>query len=874
VAIVAPGAAGPLLERADSLSVLGDALKEVSSRGDGQLTLVSGEAGIGKTALLRCFCEGLGDKVRLMWAACDPLFTPRPLGPLLDIGRDTGGLLQDRLDSGANPHDVAGALLDELSSRRTTVVVLEDIHWADEATLDVVRLVARRLEDVPALILVSYREEELHRVHPLKIVLGDLGAVPRIELRGLSPEAVLTLAADSALDARQLHDRTGGNPFFVTEALAAQTDRVPPSVRDAVLSRAARLSPATRELLDAVAVVPQRAEVWLLEALTDGALGALDDCLASGMLHAEADGVAFRHELARLSIEESLSPDRAVALHRRALSALAGPSIGKPDYARLAHHAEAAGDAQAVLKFAPAAAEEAAAVGSHWEAQAQYGRALRFAPRVAPEARADLLERYATEGYLTDMREEALDALDEALEIHRRRGNTVKQGEVQQRRSVMLVCIARGAEAREAASEAVQILEREPSGHELARSYSSLAEIAMRADEEEQAIHWGSRAIALAERVGDAEALVLGLNSVGVTELSRGHPEGLEKLERCLAVAKENGLTTEAGRAYINMSAALSHIRDWTAVDQCISAGVQYCTEWGLDAWLNYLIAARAESALVQGRWTEAADIASSILAKPASPVIGPRAGALLVLALVRARRGDPEYWPLLDEALEIGRKMNEVQFLGPIAAARAEAAWLEGRTAAIAEETETAFELALEARAPAYIGELACWRWRGGLVTEPPVGGDPFYRLQIAGEYEQAARAWREKNYPYEAALALADSDNEAALRQALDELQALGAAPAAAIVARRLRERGVRGLPRGPRRTTRENPAGLTARELDVLPLIAEGLRNAEIAQRLVVSEKTVDHHVSSILRKLDAKTRGEAAAAGARLGLIPAP
>ena len=863
-----------LLERAAQLSMLGDCLAEVVERSRGHAALVRGEAGIGKTALLRAFCDDLDARWRVVWAACDPLYTPRPLGPLLDIARATDGELRTRVERGAKPHDVAAALLGELESSAPTVLVLEDVHWADEATLDVLRLVARRVNAVQVLFVVSYRDEQLHRAHPLRVLLGELpggGAVTRIELASLSREAVAALADASAISADELYEKTAGNPFFVTESLAAGSERVPPTVRDAVLARAARLTAEARALLDAVAIVPQRAEVWLLEALTEGALGALDECLSSGILRTEADGVAFRHELSRLAIEESLAPDRAVAFHRRALAALAQPAIGAPDLARLAHHAEAAGDSEAVLRFAPSAAEQAASAGSHWEAQAQYGRALKFGERLAPEARADLLERLATEGYLTDMRDEALAALDEAVEIHRRRGDALKQGEMQQRRAVMLTCIARGAEAREAVHDAVAILEREPPGRELARSYSTLAEIAMRADEAEEAIQWGSRAIALAERVGDAEALVLALNSVGVVELSRGAPEGREKLERCLKLAKETELITEAGRAYINLIAALSLVRDWAAVDRYAAAGIDYCRERGLDAWLDYLVLATAESALVQGRWTEASDTAASILAQPRSPVIGPRAGALQVLALVRARRGDPEYWPLLDEALEIARKMNEVQYLAPMAAARAEAAWLEGRAEVIGEETDTAFELAIETRAPTHVGELACWRWRAGLLTEPPAGSDELHRLEMAGEWKRAAEAWRENNCPYDAALALAGSGDEAALRQALDELQALGARPAAAIVARRLRELGVRGVPRGPRPQTRENPAGLTARELEVLALVAEGLRNAQIAERLVVSDKTVDHHVSAILRKLDVRTRGEAAAAAVRFGLI---
>jgi DNA-binding CsgD family transcriptional regulator/tetratricopeptide (TPR) repeat protein len=792
---------------------------------------------------------------------------------LLDIARATNGELRARVESGAKPHDVAAALIEELEAPAPTVLALEDVHWADEATLDVVRLLARRAEGVPALILVSYRDEQLHRAHPLRVMLGELPAgrsLMRIELGALSAEAVAALAERATIDARELFEKTAGNPFFVTETLAAGIERVPPTIRDAVLARAARLRPPARALLDAVAVVPRRAEVWLLEALTEGALGALDECLSSGILRAEADGVAFRHELARLAIEQSLPPDRAVALHRRALAALAERAIGVPDLARLAHHAEAAGDADAVLRYAPTAAEQAAAVGAHWEAQAQYGRALRFADGIDPTARADLLELFAKEGYLTDMREEAIEALDQALAIHRTSGDTLRQAEALRLRAELIMCIGRSAEAKSDGRGAVSILEEGPPGRELARACSTLAHVSLLRDESDEVVVWGLRAIELAERFQETEALVIALNSVGTVELSRGTGNGLEKLDRCLELSLRAGLEAEVGRAYINVCAGLSRCGEWRLLDVYAARGIKYCRERGMEAWTQSLLAGDADSALNQGRWSDAADTATSIIDGPRVLSVGPRFDALRTLALVRARRGDPDCWPLLDEALEIAQSAGDLQTLAPIAMARAEAAWLQGMFDQVTQETDDAFKLALEHQEPLYLGGLALWRWRGGMPAQPHPIAQEVYRLHLTGDWKRAAAIWRDRGCSYEAALALADSGDEAALREAFDELQALGARPAAAIVARRLRERGIRGVPRGPRPRTRENPAGLTAREIEVVTLLAQGLRNAEIAERLVVSQKTVDHHVSAILRKLDVRTRGEAAGAAARLGL----
>jgi tetratricopeptide (TPR) repeat protein len=254
------------------------------------------------------------------------------------------------------------------------------------------------------------------------------------------------------------------------------------------------------------------------------------------------------------------------------------PAIGTPDLARLAHHAEAAEDTAAVLRFAPAAARQAASVGARREAAAQYARALRFAGGIPSVARAELLERFADECYFTDMREEAVAALDEAMAIHARRGAALKQGEAQQLRSRMLLCIGRLEEATAAAHDAVAILEPLPPGRELARAYTALSEVALHTDDGEGTIKWGNVAAALAERVGDAEALVLALNFVGSEELSRGRPEGRQKLLRSMELAKEAGLPGEVGRGYINLLGSLGMCHGWAQADEIIASGLDSAT--------------------------------------------------------------------------------------------------------------------------------------------------------------------------------------------------------------------------------------------------------------------------------------------------------
>jgi DNA-binding CsgD family transcriptional regulator len=585
------------------------------------------------------------------------------------------------------------------------------------------------------------------------------------------------------------------------------------------------------------------------------------------MLVAAAAGVAFRHELARLAVEESVPPHRRVELHRRALAALADRPGGAPDLARLAHHAEAAGDVDAVLRFAPAAATRAASLGAYREAAAQYARALRFGDRLPAAECAELLERRSHACYLTDQNDAAVEAIQDALECRRRLGQRLEEGDSLRWLSQILWCPGRTGESEQAARAAVTLLETQPPGRQLAMAYANLARTCAAAARSEEAVHWAGRAFELAERLDDTEIFVEALTTVGTCEPEE--EEGRRKLERSLELATRDGLAEHVGRAYVLLVATALGNRRYGLAARYLQAGIDYCSDQGLERDRLYLLAYRARLQLDQGRWEEAGDSAAAVLRIPCSS-ISPRIEALVVLGLVRARRGDPGQWAPLEEAWALAEPTRELPRLRTAALARAEAAWLDGDREAVAEATKGVLRLAPERNWGSLAGELADWRRRAGLAELPAERAEP-YVLQAAGEWARAAERWRQLGCPYEAALALADAGQEEPLRRAMEELQRLGARPAADAVARRLRELGVRRLPRRPRRATAANPAGLTARELEVLALLGSDLRNADIAARLHISEKTVDHHVSAILAKLGVRSRREAArvAAERRLG-----
>jgi DNA-binding CsgD family transcriptional regulator/tetratricopeptide (TPR) repeat protein len=831
------------------------------------MVVLGGEAGAGKTMLVRRFARDVPAGIRILAGACDALFTPRPLAPFLDIASAIGGELKRLTDASCRPHEVAAVLMDELRGEKASVVVLEDLHWADAATLDVLRLLGRRVDAVPALVVVTYRDDQLDRTHPLRIVLGEMSAsegILRIGVPALSAAAVAELAAPHGIDGAELYRKTAGNPFFVTEVLAADDSAIPRTVQDAVFARVARLSPAARRLVEAVAVVPMIVEIPLLNALHPEGLDALEECIASGVLGAHGAGIAFRHEIARIAVEESLPPHRHVALHGAALAALSAMPAADP--ARLAHHAFAASDAEAVLRHAPAAAAQAAGQGAHRESAALYERILRYGEALSYAERADLLSRRATECFMSGDYAEAIEAREQALEFYRKLGDRLNEGAALTALSANLRCHGLVREAKEAGTAALVVLENLPPGGELAMSYAQEAMLALNVEDLDAAEEWGERAFQLAQRIDHRETMVHALNSMGTAGYLRGRADGLAKLERSLVLSLEWDLPEHVGRAHINLAWAANRIRQYDVAAAHETAGDEYCLERGLDAWRFEVLTHKARRRLDQGDWDEAARIASMVVGSSHTNVVG-RVVPLTLLAVIRARRGDPDHSAPLEQArADASQTGGEIQLLLPVAAASAEIAWLTSDRESpevVRAATADAFERALHFNSPWATGELACWRRRAGIEEDAPPDVPGPYALELAGDARAAADAWLELGCGYDAAVVLCGTGDEAGLRWALVEFQRLGARPAASLAAKRLREAGARDVPRGPRLATRGNPFQLTQRETQVLDLVAQGLRDADIAERLFLSQKTVNHHVSAILRKLGVSTRTQAAA-----------
>ena len=653
-----------------------------------------------------------------------------------------------------------------------------------------------------------------------------------------------------------MHEVTGGNPLLVTEVLAAAAAGVPATVRDLMLSRLATLSPGARETAGLVSVVPSQAE----PAILAGRAGAVDECLAAGVLTATGDGVAFRHELLRRAVEESVSPVRRAELHAVVLAALA--RVPGVDPARLVHHAHHAGDAAGVLRWAPVAARSASTLGAHRQAAAHLALALPLTAGYPAAEQAALLEEYSLAAYLGGLTMEALDARREALALRESTGDPERIGDGLRWVSRLCWWNGRTEEARDAGLRAIDVLETLPPSRLLAAAYSNLSQLDMLSDRHGSAIARGEKARALAGELDDLDTGLHAQINIGTSLYWTGDRAGVAELEQAHQIAVTAGLDDHAGRALVNLAATAVDLMDLDAAPEMLERSLAFTAMRDLDGYTRHLTGYRARVRMLRGDWAGACADADQALAGGEQPG-GAVVSSLVVRGIIRARRGDPAAEVDLLLAAERGYATGERQFLAPAAAAMAEFYLLAGDPARAAVEARRGLTVTSEWKW--LQGALAYQLWRCGEPVSPDGAAEP-YRAAITGDWAGAAALWAELGCPYERAEALAGGDPEAVV-EALQIMDSLGAAAAARQIRARLRSQG-RRVPRGPRASTVADPTGLTARQREVLALLVEGLSNAEIAGRLSLSAKTVDHHVSAVLGKLGVATRGQAAAAARRL------
>jgi DNA-binding CsgD family transcriptional regulator len=849
-----------LLEREVELGVLDRALSRAAG-GAGRVVLVGGEAGIGKTTLVREFIARARG-ARVLAGSCDDLIAPRTLGPFHDMALGPDSRLRQALGPAGDRDAVLEAVTTELSSPlEPTVAVVEDAHWADEATQDVLRFLARRIATMRLLLVVTYRDL-LPPGHPFLATLGVLVGphVDRIALERLSSTAVAAMIGDLGMSAAEVVGLTGGIPFFVREVLAAPQVRVPATVRDATAARTQRLPPETRSVVELLAVAPGGADLTALEELHSHATEHLAEAERQAFVEAAGGRVRFRHELLRRAVETTCTATQRAAAHARFLAVLRARGA---DPSSLVHHAVGAGDGQAIVAYAPLAAGQAARVGSHRDASRLYERTLEHVKLLDQRTHAELRWRYAYELFLANRQVDAAGQAQTAVGLIEGTGDAHEIGRALTMLSHTSCWAARPDAATAAAARAVEVLRSTDPSSAIVDAYANRSFVQAMQGEYQTAARTAREGLAIDDGLGGSRSRAYVLTQLGGARMLAGNAGGEALLREAITDAQRRGAHQFVPLSCTWLSMGLIRLGRPGEVDPVVDFGLAYSEEHEIHIGITTLRMLRHEQQLRRGEWDAAAAGFTELVTDPDATSWGDTVSCSL-LGRLRLRRGEEDL-PLLDRGWRLALHSRE-----PERITRAGAAWLERARLLGDEKARQAGEQAIALVASTEhrwaLGELL--RLRAVLdgpdvsvsdVSEPWAAG-------IRGSWEAAAAGWAALGWPYERARELEASNEVGPMLEALVTYDELGAVLDARRLRKELRQRGVRQLPRGPQAATRQHPAGLTERQAGVLTLIADGLTNAEIAERLVLSVRTVDHHVSAILDKLGVATRGEAAARAA--------
>ena len=868
-----------LLEREHALQQLRQ-LSHEASLGHGQIALVQGEAGIGKTALLDNFIQQAKQQFPVLWGQCDALFTPRPLGPLHDMATHFSPELQRQLLTGSESSLLFTALLQFLSERKHgAVLVFEDIHWADNATLDFLNYLVRRLSLLPTLLILSFRDDEVDAEHPLTNLLGLLPTrqTVRIQLNPLSRDATAKLAGNTP-ELDQLYDITGGNPFFVSEVLESRggiDNTIPASIKDAINTRLIRLQTNERNFLETLSVIPGKISAALIQALFNEQAETLAmACVGRKLLALDAGQFRFKHELARLAILSRIASPRQRQIHQQVLTGLLCQDDITADMERvdqIVHHAAGAADGKRVLEFAPLAAEKASALGAHKEAASHFETALRFVDQASSEHAARLYEGWAFEASLSQrIDEQVLEALRVAITLRRSLQQLQQVGANTRHLSRLHWMRGESEQSEYYVDSAIAVLESITPGAELALAYSVRSQRYLVNDHMQHAIVWGEKALHLAREYNCIEAQIHALNNVGTAKAFCGDGIGQSLLEQSLTLSLQTERHVDAARAYANLSEYLVEFRRFNDAESVLAAGISFALNHDMIAKANYLQGILALLRLHQGRLRDAYTISEGVLASKKQNLLA-RLPAFSTYAKTKLRLGHQDALEVINHALSDALQTGEIQFVLPIRLMLIEFGWLQNHRDLIAEQ--------FQALAKVDYGQLHIW-WRAELAVWAKRTGTVFtssdskslpepYQLELNSDYEQAAQLWEQMGTPYTAALCRLQVNHKDQFLDGLEnlkqELTTLEAIPLLKTLDRHCIELGITPLNnkkrRGPYKGAKNHPVGLTQREQEILGLLAKGCSNKEIANALVRSQRTVENHVSTVLSKLNAKNRLEA-------------
>ena len=861
-----------LLEREEPAARLRQALSRARA-GRGSLAVIAGEAGIGKSALLRGLLEAIDEPTLILEGYCDDLATPRVLGPFRDVARSR---LVPGLAEAVQAADADGVLDGLMSAaagaERTVILAVEDVHWADEASLDVLRSLARRADRLRLLIVVTMREIEAPADHPARRLLQPQGssALLRIDLSPLGREAVLELMerfSRPSTEAGRMLELTAGNPFFLTEVLLSDGAEVPSTVAGAVLARLRTLSPSARAAAELLSMEP--GGVHLREGIGLTGEEVIDELVDNGLLDEREGSLLFRHELARRALADAVPPARRIELHR----SLAEHLRGRPDTdpARLLHHAAESGWEELVAQVGPVAVDRAVSARSHREALSLLTVIVDRLDDHDPEHAVEMRRLLAYELYFAGATAQALAEQHETVAVLRRLDVPLKLADA-------LVMLGRiswvggdrpGADA--AIDEALQICSAHPSGARTAmRALAARSSLLMLVDAAELAVPDAQRAMEIASELHDDQIRAHAMNTLGVCLWRLGREGGRELLVRSRSVAAEAAADDDVCRSWINEIWQLVTTHQNAEAARLMPEARAAVLAAEGDGYLAYLDGSEAIRRLQTGDHAGALRLAEQVLSQGFHASTW-RLPALQARASVLVRTGRDGADEALQDLLSATEQHDELQRRAPAARILAEHAWAAGDpelTRQALQRLDDAADLSSDPGAAGIVAELRIWMRRlGAPAHEAPSEGAAGRTspaivpslLCVSGEHRQATEAWRRLGQPYEAAMCLWDTGSPPERRVAAAEMERLGALPAAARITARLTEDAG---------SSEQTGAPLTPRQTEVLELIAEGLTNAEIAARMVLSVRTVDHHVAAVLGRLGVASRRDAARLARRL------
>ena len=789
-----------LLERDPELAELDDAVRAAID-GRGSVLLVHGEAGIGKSSLVNALRERPPAGSRVLFGACDALSTPRTLGPLRDLAPDVGARLGTALRAG-DREEVFAALREELASTPGTVLVVEDVHWSDEASLDALRFVARRIDTLHAVLVLTYRDEELDRGHPLARLLGDLHTnVRHFPLRRLSVAAVGELTAHRGLDPDHVFALTGGNPYFVSELVSsADAEHVPRTVVDAVTARLRRLEPDAQAHVEQLAVVPSAVSARELARLVPGGPGALSAAEEAGLLTVRPEAVQFRHELTRRAIVDALPTSRRIELNASVLAMLL--EVGA-DPGRIVSHAAEAGDVDAIVQWAPQAARDAAVSGAHRQAVVHYRAALAHVDRYDAAERAELLEGYAIEAYTIGQGPESVEAQTEVVRLRREQPDITALGASLRWLSRFQWLAGNRPAAEAAAREASAVLAESDDRGLLALALSNEAQLAMLAHELPRAIDLATRAVALARDVGEPRALSHALNNLGTAHMLQNRDEGIAELLEAADIAVAGNLMDDAARAHVNLVWSLLDQYRLDLAERYLEPALELSRRTEVVGLWTYQQAERGRLHLARAQWDEA--VAAAGYQTESLPQL--YCVALTVIGVAGIRRGDPGGESTLEEARRVAERLGELQRTGPVAAARAEAALLRG-------DRDAARAIARPCTTRRCDGRTRTFRRSSRRCSAGPARRSKHPRVIIRSPCRRAGTGSAPPNSGGrpDARTTRQPHSPRVRTRPTCSRRSRSSTASARLPLARRvrleLRERGARSIPRGPSAPTRRNP------------------------------------------------------------------